>query len=124
MVGHESFQCYCPACQGKEDVTQELHTLMKCFFAILGERQKRLYAGLEATKRGKGGGKLLALITGLSEETIVLGQRELQQLVGKSTIGEMTAPLGQHNGPANVVVFSKEAWDKLMLENHSKCWQP
>ena len=53
---------------------------MRCFLNTLGEKQQRLFASLEATKRGKGGEKLLALITGLSQEAIVVGQDELRQL--------------------------------------------
>jgi hypothetical protein len=62
--------------------------LINYVLSTLDERQQRLYAGLEALKRGHGGERLLALITGLSEETIVTGRQELRQ-----------AALGQQDEP-------------------------
>jgi hypothetical protein len=53
--------------------------MMNYLLSMLDEYQQRLYAGLEALRRGRGGERLLALITGLSEEAIVTGQKELQQ---------------------------------------------
>jgi hypothetical protein len=52
---------------------------MNYLLSTLNESQQRLYAGLEALKRGRGSERLLALITGLSEEAIVTGQQELHQ---------------------------------------------
>jgi hypothetical protein len=47
--------------------------------ALLDERQRRLFAGLLAERRGHGGVVELAAITGLSRTTIRRGQLELRQ---------------------------------------------
>ena len=71
-------QCQCPACLASgENPTKEVHRQMLRFFHSLGERQRRLYAALEAGKFGRGGLTLLSLITGLHVQTIRRGLREL-----------------------------------------------
>jgi len=47
------------------------------FCSLLNERQRRLYAGLESMKWGRGGDSQLAKWTGLSRQTIARGRREL-----------------------------------------------
>jgi hypothetical protein len=70
--------CHCPDCLAPgESPTKQLHQQMLHFFHSLGERQRRLYAALEARKHGRGGQRLLALITGLHVQTIRRGLREL-----------------------------------------------
>ena len=70
--------CQCPDCVAPgESPTKELHRQMLRFFHSLGERQRRLYAALEARKLGRGGQRLLSLITGLHVQTIRRGLREL-----------------------------------------------
>lgn len=50
-----------------------------CFLiALLNERQKRLYLGLESMKVGRGGDVRIAQITGMNVKTIARGRRELQ----------------------------------------------
>ena len=71
-------QCQCPDCLANgENPTKELHRQMIRFFGSLGERQRRLYAALEARKLGRGGLTRLSLITGLHVQTIRHGLREL-----------------------------------------------
>ena len=71
-------QCQCPDClTSVESPTTELHRQMLRFFHSLGERQRRLYAALEARKFGRGGQTLLSLISGLHVQTIRRGLREL-----------------------------------------------
>jgi hypothetical protein len=71
-------QCQCPDCLTLgQSPTKELHRQMLHFFHSLGERQRRLYAALEARKLGRGGLTLLSLITGLHVQTIRRGLREL-----------------------------------------------
>jgi hypothetical protein len=73
-------QCQCPDClTSVESPTKELHRQMLCFFHSLGERQRRLYAALEARKFGRGGQVLLSLITGLHVQTIRRGLHELDE---------------------------------------------
>jgi len=71
-------QCQCPDCLASgESPTEELHRHMLRFFYALGERQRRLYAALEARNLGRGGQTLFSLITGLHVQTIRRGLREL-----------------------------------------------
>ena len=70
--------CQCPACLASgESSTKALHRQMNLFFDSPGERQRRLYAALEARKFGRGGQRLLSLITGLHVQTIRRGLSEL-----------------------------------------------
>lgn len=52
---------------------------MNFFLSTLNERQRRLYAGLESKKIGRGGDRRLAMITGLNVHTIAKGRHELEQ---------------------------------------------
>ncbi len=52
---------------------------MNFFLSTLDERQRRLYAGLESRHVGYGGDQHLAIITGLSVNTIAKGRHELEQ---------------------------------------------
>ena len=47
------------------------------FLATLDEKQKRLYAGLEALKLGHGGDRLIADLLSLDAHTVARGRREL-----------------------------------------------
>ena len=49
------------------------------FFSVLDEKQRRLYAGLESLKLGRGGDRTLAALTGLDVHTVGRGRRELMQ---------------------------------------------
>ena len=80
MLENSAYRCNCPSCQGIESArTTKLHSLMRCFLSTLDARQQCLYVGLEAIKRGQGSERLLAQITDLSEQAILVGQRELRQ---------------------------------------------
>jgi hypothetical protein len=70
--------CMCLACQqGEDHPDREFHQMMNLFMSRLNEQQRRWYAGLEAYRRGHGGVRLVAEITGLSEKTVRRGQKEL-----------------------------------------------
>ena len=47
------------------------------FYSLLDERQRRLYAGLEAHKVGYGGDHKMAEFLGLDVHTVARGRREL-----------------------------------------------
>ena len=47
------------------------------FLSMLDERQRRLYAGLEALRLGHGGDQQIAALTGLDVHTVRRGRREL-----------------------------------------------
>ena|SRR5947209_2572154 len=74
------YQCPCSTCgqQPHGDTAQD-HAAINRVLALLDERQRRLFAGLLAERRGHGGVVHLARITGLSRTTIRRGQLELRQ---------------------------------------------
>lgn len=55
----------------------ELKAAIVLFYSLLDERQRRLYAGLEAAKIGHGGDTQIAQLLGLDPATVARGRREL-----------------------------------------------
>lgn len=55
----------------------ELKAAIILFYSLLDERQRRLYAGLEAHKAGHGGDRKVAEFLGLDVHTVARGRREL-----------------------------------------------
>lgn len=60
-----------------ELLPDELKAGIILFFSLLDEKQRRLYAGLEAAKLGHGGDRKIAELLGLDPHTIAKGRREL-----------------------------------------------
>ena len=58
-------------------VPDELRAAIVLFFSVLDEKQRRLYAGLEALKTGRGGDARIAALLGLDGGTVARGRREL-----------------------------------------------
>ena len=56
---------------------EELRAAIVLFFGLLDEKQRRLYAGLEALKTGRGGDARIAELLGLGTGTVARGRREL-----------------------------------------------
>jgi len=57
----------------------QVEEAMRGLFRSLPERQRRLYAAVEAAKLGRGGLAYLAKVFGCDEKTIRRGKRELAQ---------------------------------------------
>ena len=55
----------------------ELRAAIVLFFSLLDEKQRRLYAGLEALKTGRGGDGRIAEFLGLDTGTVARGRQEL-----------------------------------------------
>lgn len=55
----------------------ELRTAIILFFSLLDEKRRRLYAGLEALKTGRGGDARIAALLGLDITTVARGRRAL-----------------------------------------------
>ncbi len=55
----------------------ELRAAIVLFFSVLDEKQRRLYAGLEALKTGRGGDARVAELLGLDVSTVARGRRTL-----------------------------------------------
>lgn len=60
-----------------ESPTDELKAALIIFFSTLDEKQRRLYAGYESLKMGRGGDKLIAEILDLDRKTVARGRQEL-----------------------------------------------
>lgn len=56
---------------------EELLAAIVLFFSLLDEKQRRLYAGLESLKTGRGGDARIAELLGLDVGTVARGRREL-----------------------------------------------
>lgn len=56
---------------------EELKAAIVLFYTLLDEKQRRLYAGLEAMKCGHGGDQLIADLLGMDPGTVAKGRREL-----------------------------------------------
>lgn len=57
----------------------QVEEAMRTLFRSLSERERRLYAAVEAVKLGRGGLAYLAEVLGCDEKTIRRGKRELTQ---------------------------------------------
>jgi hypothetical protein len=62
---------------GLRVVPEELKAAIVLFFSLLDERQRRLYAGLEALKLGHGGDRRIADLLGLDPGTVARGRTQL-----------------------------------------------
>lgn len=60
-----------------EAAPDELKAGIILFFSLLDERQRRLYAGLEAARMGHGGDRMISDLLGLDPHTVAKGRREL-----------------------------------------------
>ena len=56
---------------------EELKAGIILFFSLLNERQRRLYAGLEAARLGHGGDRKISQLLGLDPHTVAKGRREI-----------------------------------------------
>ena len=56
----------------------DLRPHLQAFLATLNEKQRRLYAGFESLRLGRGGDTLVAGWTGLNVKTVARGRQELQ----------------------------------------------
>lgn len=62
---------------GMRVLPDELKAAIVLFYSLLDERQRRLYAGLEAAKVGHGGDSQIAELLGIDAGTVARGRREL-----------------------------------------------
>lgn len=60
-----------------ESLTDEFKAALIIFFSTLDEKQRRLYAGYESLKSGRGGDKCIAEILNMDRKTVAKGRQEL-----------------------------------------------
>ncbi len=70
-------ECGCAACRAGDHRDWEDHRQLNVLLSRLDEQQRRWVAAREAMRRGHGGLKQVAEITGLHPETIRRGRDEL-----------------------------------------------
>ncbi len=70
-------ECGCAACRAGDHPDRADHRQLNVLLSRLDEQQRRWVAGREARRRGHGGVKQVAAITGLHPETISRGRDEL-----------------------------------------------
>ena len=81
---------------GVRVVPDELKAAIVLFFTLLGESQRRLYAGLESMKLGHGGDRRIADLLGLDPGTVARGR---QQLLSKDVEVERVRKKGAGRKP-------------------------
>ncbi len=59
-------------------VEEDMRGHLRAFVATLNEKQRRLYAGFESLRLGRGGDAIVAGWTGLNVKTVARGRKELQ----------------------------------------------
>lgn len=62
---------------GSSFLAQAVKAAVVLFYSLLNERQRRLFAGLESIKQGRGGDKCIAQLLGLDAHTVAKGREEL-----------------------------------------------
>ena len=62
---------------GVRVLPEELKAAIILFYSLLDEKQRRLYAGLEAMKMGHGGDQQIAELLGMAPSTVARGRRDL-----------------------------------------------
>jgi hypothetical protein len=87
--------CQGPHCQQAAPHTdQERHRQMNPFLSRLDEAQRRWYVALESNRIGRGGDRLLAQLTGMTEKTIRRGRAELAGTLRDLPGGRVRRPGG------------------------------
>ena len=74
----------------------ELHAAILLFYSLLDEQQRRLVAGLESIKLGRGGDTILATFLHLDPHTVARGR---QQLLDHDVVPERIRRMGGGRPP-------------------------
>ena len=61
----------------EQELSDEAKAAIIIFLSMLDEKQRRMYAGVEALKYGVGGDKWIAAVLGMHPQTVARGRREL-----------------------------------------------
>jgi hypothetical protein len=73
-------RCTCQACrQDLEGSDAQKHRELTRLLMTTDERSRRLFVGFLARLHGRGGVSFFSRVTGMSRNTVLRGQRELQQ---------------------------------------------
>jgi hypothetical protein len=64
---------------GRHVLAHEVRAAIILFYSMLDERQRRLFAGLEALRFGQGGDSMISRLLNIDNRTVARGRRELLQ---------------------------------------------
>jgi hypothetical protein len=87
-------ECGCAACRAGDHPERKDHRQLNVLLSRLDEQQRRWVAGREAGRRGHGGLKQVAEITGLHPETIGCGRDELDDELRERPTDRVRLPGG------------------------------
>jgi hypothetical protein len=62
---------------GRHVLAHEVRAAIILFYSMLDERQRRLFAGLEALRLGQGGDSMISRLLNIDNRTVARGRREL-----------------------------------------------
>jgi hypothetical protein len=65
--------------EGRHALAHEVRAAIILFYSILDERQRRLFAGLEALRCGHGGDSMISSLLNIDKHTVAQGRRQLLQ---------------------------------------------
>jgi len=77
--------------EGAEVLSHDVKAAIVLFATVLDEKQRRLYAGLEALKWGRGGDRHVATLLGIHPHTVARGR---QELLTRDVVVERTRRVG------------------------------
>ena len=80
----------------EETLSPELRAAIVLFYSLLDEQQRRLYAGLESIRVGRGGDTLIGDFLGLDPHTVARGR---QQLLDRNVVTDGTRHSGGGRKP-------------------------
>jgi len=63
----------------QEGLSDEVEAAVVLLFSLLNEKERRLYAGLESLKRGRGGDQRIAQLLDIDVATVAKGRRQLRE---------------------------------------------
>lgn len=87
-------ECGCSACRAGDHPEREDHRQLNVLLSRLDEQQRRWVAGREARRRGHGGLKQVADITGLHPRTVGRGRDELDNELRDRPTDQVRRPGG------------------------------
>lgn len=100
-------------------LSEELKAAIILFFSLLDEKQRRLYAGLEAQKLGHGEDRKIVDLLGLDVHTVAKGRREV--LSGEVDEGDVRR---QGGGRKQVEKSARGDSDDPRTSEACACWRP
>ncbi|MBE0409078.1 MAG: hypothetical protein IBX69_05030 [Anaerolineales bacterium] len=97
MFNNSIHVCQCQLCKLGVDHSNKLfHQQMNVLMSRLNEKQQRWFAAIEANRIGYAGPRFLSQITGLDENTIKIGQKELNEEVCNNHNGVESFSVVEH----------------------------